>query len=389
MRKLATIRTINQITPIEGADRIETAHIGGWPVVIRKGEYNVGDKVVYLEIDSWVPKTLAPFLVKEGKSRVFNGIEGERLRTVKLRGQLSQGLILPLVIPADNGAIYDMRPLEEGEDVSEYLGIQKWERPVPAELRGLIRSNFPSFIPRTDQERIQNMTWVLDDLDKEWELTLKLDGSSITIYAKDGCPGVCSRNLDLKMTAKNAGNAFVKTARESGLIDALLIYESLTNKAMAVQGELCGPGIQDNPLKLKKVQIFLFDVYDINAQRYLTPIERYEFLVFLFTEFNIKNCTTVPTLVTYESWYNKITPHITSFIYSFRTLGISNIEDLLTLTDKVYGQGNVTAAQSLFKDQMCDIGTELPPPYEGIVFKALDGSTSFKAINNNYLLKDK
>ena len=97
MRKMATVRKINAIGPIEGADAIEVATVGGWKVVAQKGLYNVGDLAVYFEIDSWIPNTLAPFLTKPGQHpKVFEGIEGERLRTIKLRGQISQGLLMPL-----------------------------------------------------------------------------------------------------------------------------------------------------------------------------------------------------------------------------------------------------------------------------------------------------
>ena len=90
IRKLASIAEITYIKPIEGADAIECAIVnGGWPVVVKKGEYQVGDVAIYLEIDSWVPHKLAPFLSKGQEPREYNGVKGERLRTVKLRGPLS------------------------------------------------------------------------------------------------------------------------------------------------------------------------------------------------------------------------------------------------------------------------------------------------------------
>jgi RNA ligase (TIGR02306 family) len=93
MRKLASVRKIDEIRPIEGADAIEAAVVGGWVVVAKKSEFTAGDLAVYLEIDSFVPTELAPFLTKPGHfPKEFNGVKGERLRTVKLRGQVSQGL---------------------------------------------------------------------------------------------------------------------------------------------------------------------------------------------------------------------------------------------------------------------------------------------------------
>ena len=104
MRKLATVRRIDDIRPIPDADAIECAVIGGWSVVIKKGEYREGDIAVYCEIDSWIPHELAPFLSKGQEPREFEGIRGERLRTVKLRGQVSQGLLLPLHVLTNYGA---------------------------------------------------------------------------------------------------------------------------------------------------------------------------------------------------------------------------------------------------------------------------------------------
>ena len=98
MRKLATIRKIDEIRPIPNADAIECAVVGGWTVVIKKGDFNPGELVIFAEIDSWVPTTIAPFLSKGNEPHEYNGIKGERLRTVRLRNTLSQGLLLPLSI---------------------------------------------------------------------------------------------------------------------------------------------------------------------------------------------------------------------------------------------------------------------------------------------------
>lgn len=140
-RKLASVRTISMIEPIEGADAIELAHVDGWKVVVKKGEYQQGDAAVYLEIDSWVPEELAPFLVKGAIAQEFNGVKGARLRTIKLRGQISQGLLLPLYDypPTDKvmTAFHKTRPAGfEPMDVTGLLGIQKYEKPLPAQLSG-------------------------------------------------------------------------------------------------------------------------------------------------------------------------------------------------------------------------------------------------------------
>jgi RNA ligase (TIGR02306 family) len=152
MRKLATIRKIDALRPIPDADAIECAVVGGWTAVVKKGEFQAGDVAIYCEIDSWIPHTLAPFLSKGKEPRVFDGIAGERLRTMKLRGQLSQGLLLNLdaVIPQTNSFV-------EGDDVSELLGIVKYEAPIPAQLAGEVNGMFPGCIQNTYQYRIQNL----------------------------------------------------------------------------------------------------------------------------------------------------------------------------------------------------------------------------------------
>jgi len=334
MRKLATIRKIDGLFPIEGADSIERALIGGWSVVTRKGEYSVGDRVVYLEIDSWVPAKLAPFLSKGKEPREFEGIKGERLRTIKLRGQISQGLLLNLdqVIPETNSFV-------EGDDVSEFLGIIKWERPMNAQLAGMAKGNFPSFIPKTDQERVQNIVKEIAnarEMRMRFEVTEKLEGSSMTVYLDHGVFGVCSRNLDLKETE---GNSFWSTARANDIEAKMRAIDN--DWDFAIQGELIGPGIQENIYKLSKPEFHVFDVYDIMNGCYLDP-ERRRALI------ERMGLTHVPVLTTF------MVPVI----------------DLLALAE---GKSVLNPTQER----------------EGIVFKECNGGMSFKAISNKYLLNEK
>jgi RNA ligase (TIGR02306 family) len=217
MRKMATVRRVDAVNPIPDADAIEVATVGGWRVVIKKGEFVSGDLAVYCEIDSWIPNDLAPFLSKGSEPRVYNGVAGERLRTVKLRGQVSQGLLLPHDIVWDKN-MFDFNRFDAGDDVSELLNIQKWEAPIPAQLAGEVRGMFPGFIPKTDQERIQNLTAEFADWTERklhWEVTEKLDGSSMTVYVFDDDEGVCSRNLNLRETE---GNSLWTVARRNDLI---------------------------------------------------------------------------------------------------------------------------------------------------------------------------
>ena len=207
-RVMARVVRVDAINPIEGADKIELAQIGGWKVVVKKDEFQVGQLAVYCEIDSWIPHSVAPFLTKEGQfPKVYNNVEGQRLRTVKLRGQISQGLLLPVMaaVVAFDGSKFDEGQelsefVYEGQDVTEILGIQKWE--PPAEFRAAnAKGSFPHFIPKTDCERVQNLSqqvqqWAEDEV--VFQKSEKLDGSSMTLFYKDGEVGCCSRNLELK-----------------------------------------------------------------------------------------------------------------------------------------------------------------------------------------------
>ena len=280
MRKMASIRSIDNIEPITNADSIEVATVGGWKVVVKKGEFKTNDLVVYLEIDSWVPTSLAPFLSKGKEPKVFNGVEGERLRTVKLRGQISQGLLLPIDCTTISDGEGNVISVSEGDDVTEFLGIQKWERPLPTQLRGQAKGNFPSFIRKTDQERCQNLqkNIFVDWKDLEWEISLKLDGSSLTGYYNNGETGICSRNLELMDNDENSGNSFIQTFNSSGLKDAI----KSIGRNVAVQGEMMGEKIQGNRENLTGTILFIFDVFDIDNQQYMTPQDRLEFINLLF-----------------------------------------------------------------------------------------------------------
>ena len=348
MRKMASIRSIDNIEPITDADSIEVATVGGWKVVVKKGEFKTNDLVVYLEIDSWVPTSLAPFLSKGKEPKVFNGVKGERLQTVKLRGQISQGLLLPIDCTTISDGEGNVISVSEGDDVTEFLGIQKWERPLPTQLQGQAKGNFPSFIRKTDQERCQNLqkNIFVDWKDLEWEISLKLDGSSLTGYYNNGETGICSRNLELMDNDENSGNSFIQTFNSSGLKDAI----KSIGRNVAVQGEMMGEKIQGNRENLTGTILFIFDVFDIDNQQYMTPQDRLEFINLLF-----KN-----------GYTGDIAPILNSKT-TLHNIGISNITDLLSFAD---GE----SINNLVR--------------EGVVFKCVtNGDISFKAISNKFLLK--
>jgi RNA ligase (TIGR02306 family) len=272
MRKLASIRKIADIQPIKDADAIEVAVVDGWKVVVKKGEYSVGDLALYIEIDSWVPNELAPFLSKDQEPREYHGVKGERLRTIKLRGQVSQGLLLLVDYVGDDpfitgwyheDGIGTMVMVAEGQDVTECLNIQKWEPVLPAQLQGQVRGMFPTnLIPKTDQERIQNCFPEIEAKGAvTYEVTMKLDGTSCTIFRWEDELRVCSRNLELKVNDENKDNTLVAMA--------LKIGDRIPN-GVAVQGELMGPGIQGNREGFKEHRFFVFDMFSIVDHHYFS-----------------------------------------------------------------------------------------------------------------------
>lgn len=328
MRKLVTVRRINEIMPIPGADAIECAQVDGWKVVVKKGEFQVGQLAAYYEIDSWIPEDVAPFLCKD--KREFNGVPGARLRTIKLRGQVSQGLLLP--VPNEYA--------EEGDDLTEVMGVQKWEAPVSPQLAGQVRGSFPAFLKKTDQERVQNLRrdlegWIADG--HEWEVTEKLDGSSMTVYLNNGDFGVCSRNLDLKQDEKNS---FWAMAMVLGLEEKMRAH----GENIAIQGELIGPGIQGNKYGLSKHEFHVFDVFSINDFSYKQAADRYHVAEIM----GLKHCP----------------------VLNFGAIAHDSMDDLLAAAD---GESRLNGCIR-----------------EGLVFKSVsDPDISFKVISNKFLLAEK
>jgi RNA ligase (TIGR02306 family) len=427
-RKLATIQTIKELLPIPGADSIELATFEniGWKCVVKKDEFQIGDKAVYFEIDSLLPLTPTfEFLAKGNtpKKMTLDGgevVEGYRLKTVKLRGQLSQGLALPIArvflsnhkykiiikeslakpritvtpdrvtlkfqseeqrkqkefialgfvvdILANNKVLQSYRKADDfddseivlfsdkndkhihatnffqdnNEDLSEILNIYKYEPPISPELAGIAKGNFPSFIPKTDETRIQNCwNMVQKYKDLSWYASIKYDGSSATFYKKDGEFGACSRNLELKETESNT---FWKIANKFDLKNKL-------PEGFAVQGEVYGEGIQKNPHKIKGTDFRVFNVYDINEGKYLD----FEKMIYFVDKLNLSFAKTIKLDKINNIYYNNIT-NLT-------------MQDLLDLADET--------------------------GLEGLVFRPLQeindpnfGRVSFKVISNKYLLKN-
>jgi RNA ligase (TIGR02306 family) len=333
LRKLASIRKISDIQSIPGADMIELAIVDGWKVVVAKNvEHKVGDMVVYCEIDSFLPiKEEFEFLRKSSYKKMSDGTEGFRLRTIKLKGQVSQGLILPL----KDLQLPNKDLLEVGMDVTNLLGISKYEPPIPAELSGKVKGLFPSFLRKTDEERVQNLSNEYENLKQhKFYVTEKLDGSSATFYSKDGVFGVCSRNLELLETE---GNTFWKVARE------LKLEEWLTSQDVnySIQGELIGESIQGNPYKIKGQTVGFFNAFNIDTQEYL-GLEEFEKLI---SSMGIKSVPILDREFTLPD----------------------TIDELLTYADE----------KSVLNSNF---------DREGVVIRSLDRKISFKVISNKFLL---
>lgn len=342
MRKLATIRVATALFPITGADAIEAVRVDGWVCVAKKGEFKAGDKGIYFEIDSFLNGEDERFNFLAKQFINYNGKQGARLRTIRLRGQLSQGLFLPL------DKFPEVAHLEVGSDVTEILGVTKWEPPMPAQLAGEVIGVFPHWAKRSDQERIQNFVQEAEDnRGQEFEVTVKLDGSSMTVYRFDRAVnkegetyldyGVCSRNYNLRESEKNS---LWRVARKNRMLEAL----DFLGRNLAFQGEIIGEGIQGNNEALVGQDFYLFDIFDIDNQKYLAPNERQEIVKVLNKEgFPIKHVPIVGNIVLNHT-----------------------VDEILAMAD---GQSLNNANR------------------EGLVFKRLDGQFSFKAISNWYLEK--
>jgi len=402
-RKLVTLRKVKELLPIENADLIELAKIDGWQVVVKKGEFKVGDLAFYFEIDSFLPLEPEFEFLKKSSLKKMLGKEGLRLKTIRLRGKLSQGLLLPYSVLkrffVENPFNVKTIPNKENfeQDFSELFGVEKYEAPIPASIAGTTAGSFPYFIPKTDEERIQNL-WdeytrdYIDNNDKviveleekggfedrikelkenrkinpiknlEFETTIKLDGTSMTCFIVDTNKyetksilkfkeenedtnhyfGVCSKNLELKETENNTfWKIFNKVIKEK-----LLDFYKKTNRSIALQGEVMGEGIQGNREKIQGHKFFCYKIFDIDKQEFLIRDKRIEIL----KELNIESVPFIDNIKVSERF--------------------KSIEEILEFAE----------------------GESLNHPIrEGLVFKSLelvDGKeVSFKAISNKFLLK--
>jgi len=361
MRNLATIQIIKELEPIKDADRIELAKFKdiAWQVVVEKNKYKAGDFVIYCEIDSFIPNTIAPFLTKPDKEpKEYNCIKGERLRTIKLKGTLSQGLVLSTELLK--------KTFDVGKDVTEELGIIKYDteetdskqeyKPKSKLFKFLMRYKISrniithftkkkeawlSFLSKTDEVRIQSLVNEFESWKNTigWSATEKLDGQSATFFSlKKKFPfmkkafGVCSRNIWLKTPHTcNWWNIAKKLDIEKRL--------AKIKSSLYIQGEIVGPGIQKNKYNLKELDLYIF---------------------------NIKNLTTGKQYTNYDV-------SIFCEAYGFKMVPI--IHEHLTMPNTIDEVLLLAEGKSMLNQ------TER----EGLVIRR--GNISFKAISNKFLLK--
>lgn len=340
MRKLASVQVVNEIRPIENADAIECAVVLGWTVVAKKGEFKVGDKCVFFEIDSILPNE-EKYSFLDYKEE-YNGY---RLKTVRLRGQLSQGLALPINIfelPED---------IEIGTDLTEQLKIRKYEPPVPEEV-GAKPSNRVWEIPKTDEERYQSNPSLVDALKgKEYYASVKLDGTSTTVILNindENEPevNVCGRNTCYE---ENPNNKYWAAAMKYNMKEKILEHYNKTGKRLAFQGELIGPKIQGNKMGLTENDLYIFNVWIAEGKQ---PYEK---------------CDIDTALSIVKELELKFVPIEMTGIFEY------NAEDLQGLTELPYNKyfKNAKPSQNI----------------EGLVFRSKDMKVSFKVVSNKFLLR--
>ena len=362
-RKLASVQKIKVVKPIEGADRIEIVQVLNWDCVASKGEYQVGDMVIYFEIDSLLPDIPAfEFLKGSSWSQKLNKY---KIRTHKFRGQISQGLVIPIrqlteIYNQINKSALSSIDYDEGDDLTALLKIEKYEPPVSNGPLGDI-INHEWYVPKTDEERIQVCAEnVLPEYMKseqgDWYTSVKLDGTSCTAGLFEDAFLIGGRNQWYK-----DDNMYTTTVRKYITEEKLRAYQETTGMYVVFQGELCGPGIQCNRLGLKEKDWFVFTVFTSDTGK----MDSYT------------KCDLLNMLNICEYFGLKTVPLIPSgakFDFKTTTDIDETVENLLKYVDSIKYR---TFFDDASPNQIA----------EGAVFRMNDMSYSFKVISNKFLLK--
>jgi RNA ligase (TIGR02306 family) len=325
VRSLVTIREIDAVQPIEKTDFVETVIIGGWKIVVKISDnFKAGDLVVYGEIDSIFP-------VDNPK---FTFLEGKPLKTKRMRGVISQGIVFPL-------SILPKGDYQKGQDVTELLGVTKYKPPLPTNTQA--KGQFPLFIPKTDLERVQNLSNDIKeycDTKYFFGIQEKLDGTSITIYYDylNQESGICTLDFDLHLTWDN-----IYTLAGRPILKQLIKYCKEQCRSIALQGKLIGEKIQGNKYNIEGQKIYFFQAYDIDDKKYLDNVE-FHLLLKKLNLISVPCLNPVSSLVTIDKWLE-------------------------------FTQGK----------------SKLNPKVErkGIVARTFANDFCFSIINNNFLLKEK
>lgn len=392
-RELAYVVKIDGISPIAGADRVELAHVGGWRIMVKKGQFQVGDYAIYFEIDSKVPEK-EPFMFLESKhfkvktQKYFKGtvisqgllmalddfiLNSEVPSWVQsLKFQISKGadiehegvtevIGVTYAVEEDNkrkAASVDKykkmaqrRPNIFKKPWAKWMMRREWGRKIMFALFGKKKdkkNGWPSWVSKTDEERVQNMTWILEDK-SEWIATEKIDGTSTTAtYRRIGRKKhefyICSRNVVFDKPDKGCyyeTNVYTEMAEKYHFEDVLAaLVEKYDLEWATLQGETYGMGIQKREYGLKEHDFVGFNLIFSDKGR-LNSVEAKEILA----EYGIP-------------WVPIVDEH---FVLP------DTVEELLVIaTDKSVIDGGMR---------------------EGLVFRSQDGARSFKAVSNEFLLR--
>ena len=394
-RELAYVVLIDGIEPIPGYDRVEHAIVGGWRVIVQKDQFKPGDPAIYFEIDSRVPSDRECFAFLEKRHY--------KVKTLKMCKTLSQGLLMH---PSDfgwhvtlQGEIDDGEmihtPVDESRFLTKKLGViyaddednsrkapsldkykkmemrhrKLFKNPV---IRWLMHYKFgrkvmffffgkkkdkkngwPSWVQKTDEERVQNMPWILNSTDK-WIATEKIDGTSTTFTMKRGKFGrksfyVCSRNVCFGEENKPCyydTNVYWEMAKKYDIYNVLsALLDIFPNEEwITIQGETYGDGVQKRDYSLKDHEFAAFNLIFSSRGR----VSTLEMIDLLWKKYTIPCVPVVEENIEFTDKF-------------------STVEDML-----LWAEGN-SKVDGL--------------PREGIVFRTMDGQKSFKAVSNSFLLK--
>ena len=389
-RKMASVQEIARLSPIENSDFLEVAMMKdlGWKVVVKKGEFKVGDKVVYFEIDSAIDANYLPdpllFLRDKGIKKLFTGrtpdtsaFSGEyvRIKTIKLRGQISQGLIVPL---SAFSAALNARDLSVGSDLTQELGVEVWDRlcewydersQLGPRAQCHQAGSFPSDVPKTDEIRIESLMEYFSDPEMTnavWECTEKNDGSSQTLFYRplvwpDDPMRIASRKFLLKddgfsddwfNVLKEIGWDKLRARFEMIYKNGFEYVDDLTKQIvslpkeheLAIQGEHIGARFNGNKDRNKEDHFRVFRIFDITDQKFVTPNCRYEIC---------------------------------------RILGLEHVKVIETC--KIFDKCKTIDDFENYVTRKSDNGNQI----EGVVFKRVDnGEISFKKVSAKYCLQN-